>query len=93
VNGIYRINIVKDTGDDDIRTYSAVLFRDKDEIARHDRFFRTSRHGFMRYPLRVTNYKPGAVYTLRVTMSGRKNGNSSGSIYLRRFKDTGIDIP
>lgn len=91
-NGIYRVNIVHDQGEDEVLVYWVALFRNNDEIARSSHLSKSLHHTFMRYPLRLKDYDSNAVYTLRISMSGKKSGKSSGSIYLRRFEDTGIAI-
>ena len=91
-DGIYRVNIVHDQGEDEVLVYWVALFKNNDEIARSSHLSKSLRHAFMRYPLRLTDYDPNAVYTLRISMSGKKNGQSSGSVYMRRFNDTGIAI-
>lgn len=91
-NGIYRVNIVHERGEDEVLVYWAALFQDNEEVARYTHLSRSKRHAFMRYPLRLQNYDSNAAYLLRISMGEKKDGESSGSVYLRYFKDTGIVI-
>lgn len=92
-NGIYRVNIVHDQGEDEVFVYWVSLFKNNDRVARYTHLSRSKRHVFMRYPLRLSDYEPGATYSLRICMSGNRKGQSSGSVYLRYFTDTGFAIP
>jgi N-acetyl-beta-hexosaminidase len=92
-NGIYRISVVPEKGDSAIYIQWVALYQDNKEIARHARFNRSDYEMYLKYPLRVTTYQPGSSYTLRVCMGGKRENDTTGSIYLRYFKDTGVSIP
>ncbi len=91
--GIYRVNFVQNTGGDEILFQWAALFEDGREISRFTELNRSQTDGFSKYPLRVANVKPGANYTLRVSVVSHKDkARSAGSVWLRYFKDNGIDL-
>ena len=69
------------------------IFQNDSEIVRYTWFSRSQFEIFLKYPLRVENHKPGAVYTLRICMGGKRDNKASGTVWLRYFEDTGIDIP
>jgi hexosaminidase len=92
-DGIYRINFVQNSGDDEIVFQSVALFEDGREISRFTELNRSQTDGFSKYPLRVKQFKPGAVYTLRASVvSGKDKARSAGTVWLRYFKDNGIDL-
>jgi hexosaminidase len=91
--GIYRINFVQNKGTDEILIQSAALFEDNQEISRFTEVNRTLTDAFSIYPLRVAKFKPGARYTLRASVASDKDkAKSSGTLWLRYFKDNGIDL-
>lgn len=92
-NGIYRVNLVLDKGEDDLYFQWAALFQDNKQVARYTHYSRSQRNFYLKYPLRLENYNPDATYTLRISIGGNKDNETSGLIYLRHFKDNGIDIP
>jgi hexosaminidase len=92
-NGIYRVNFVQNAGNDEILFQWLALFEDNREISRWTELNRSQTDGFSRYALRVKDFKPGAKYTLRLSVvSGEDKPESAGSLWLRRFKDNGIDL-
>jgi len=91
--GIYRMSFVQDSGDDEILIQWAALFEDGREISRFSQLNRSQTDMFLKYPLRAGPLKPGAVYTLRASfVSGKDKSLSGGSVWLRYFKDNGIDL-
>jgi hexosaminidase len=91
--GIYRMSFVQERGDDEILIQWAALFEDNLEISRFTQLNRSQTDMFVKYPLRVSRFNPGAVYTLRASvLSGKDRAQSAGSIWLRYFKDNGIDL-
>jgi hexosaminidase len=91
--GIYRLNFVQNAGNDEILFQWAALFEDGHEISRYTELNRSQTDGFSKYPLRVTEFKPGARYTLRASVvSGKDKAQSAGSVWLRHFQDNGIDL-
>jgi hypothetical protein len=91
--GIYRISFVQERGDDEIFIQWVALFEDGREISRFSQLHRSQTDMFMKYPLRVSRINPGAVYTLRASvLSGKDSALSAGSVWLRYFKDNGLDL-
>jgi hexosaminidase len=92
-DGIYRANFVQNRGTDEILIQSAAMFEDDREISRFSEVNRTLTDAFSIYPLRVAKFTPGAKYTLRASAaSDRDKAKSSGTVWLRCFKDNGIDL-
>jgi hexosaminidase len=92
-NGIYRLNFVQNAGNDEILFQWVALFEDGREISRYTELNRSLTDGFSKYPLRVTEFKPGAKYTLRASVvAGKDKAQSAGTVWLRHFKDDGIDL-
>jgi len=70
-----------------------VLFEDDREISRFEELNRSQTDGFSKFPLRVNGFKPGAKYTLRLSVvSSKDKPLSAGSVWLRRFEDNGVDL-
>jgi hexosaminidase len=92
-DGIYRVNFVQNAGDDEILFQWVALFEDGREISRYAELNRSQTDAFSKYPLRVTKFKHGAKYTLRASVvAGKDKTLSAGSVWLRSFKDNGIDL-
>jgi hexosaminidase len=92
-NGIYRANFVQNAGNDEILFQWLALFEDDREVSRWTELNRSQTDGFSKYALRVKDFKPGAKYTLRLSVvSSKDKPESAGSVWLRRIKDNGIDL-
>ena len=92
-NGIYRVNFVQNAGNDEVLFQKVVLFEDDREISRFEELNRSQTDGFSKFPLRVNGFKPGAKYTLRLSVvSSKDKPLSAGSVWLRRFEDNGVDL-
>lgn len=91
--GIYRFNFVQNAGADEILFEWAALFEDGEEIFRFTELNRSLTDTFSKYPLQVARFKPGAVYTLRVSaVASKDKAQSAGSIWLRYFENDGHDL-
>ncbi|MGQ9673226.1 MAG: beta-N-acetylhexosaminidase [Candidatus Aminicenantales bacterium] len=91
--GIYRFNFVQNAGADEILFEWAALFEDGEEIFRFTELNRSLTDTFSKYPLQVTRFKPGALYTLRVSaVASKDKAQSAGSIWLRYFGNDGLDL-
>ncbi len=91
--GIYRFNFVQNAGNDEIFFEWAALFEDGREISRFTELNRSQTDAFSKYPLRIARVRPGAKYTLRVSLAaGKDQAKSAGTVWLRYFKDNGIDL-
>lgn len=92
-DGVYRFSFVQNEGNDNMFIERVALFEDGREIAALRLLNRSQVDMFMKYPLRVTNAKPGAVYTLRASVVGSQDKmHSAGTVWLRYFRDTGVDF-
>jgi hexosaminidase len=92
-DGIYRFNFVQNKGDDELLFQWVALFEDGREVSRFAELNRSQTDGFAKYALRLTTPKPGAKYTLRVSVSSNKDrAKSAGSVWLRYFTYNGIDV-
>jgi hypothetical protein len=84
---------VQNSGNDEILFQWVALFEDGREISRYTELNRSQTDGFSKYPLRVAEFKPGAKYTLRASVvAGKDKAQSAGTVWLRYFKDNGIDL-
>jgi hypothetical protein len=92
-SGIYRVNFVQNAGNDEVLFQWVALFEDGREISRWTELNRSQTDGFSKYALRVKAHKPGAKYTLRLSVvSSKDKPASAGSVWLRRFEDNGVDL-
>jgi hexosaminidase len=92
-DGIYRFSFVQNSGEDEVILRWAALYEDGREIGRSVRFGRSRTDQFMKCPIRVVGAKPGAVYTLRASLTGPKNNpKSDGTVWLRVFRDDGVPL-
>lgn len=91
-NGIYRFQFVNDSSETEIMIAWAALYCNGKEVARHSRLNRSNFEGFLKYSLRLKDYKPGSKYSISISVTGKSDNKTSGKVYLRYFKDSGIDI-
>jgi hexosaminidase len=91
--GIYRFSFIQNQTHSEILLKWVALFEDDREISRFTQLNRSQSDIYLKYPLRITQVKPGAVYTIRASVVGSNDSaDSAGSIWLRYFKDNGIDL-
>ncbi len=92
-DGIYRVNFVQNAGNDEALFQWVALFEDGFEISRWTELNKSQTDGFSKYALRVKEFKPGAKYTLRLSVvSSKDKPASAGSVWLRRFDYNGVDL-
>ena len=90
---IYRVNFIQNALNDEVLFQWLALFEDGREISRWTELNRSQTDGFSKYALRVKDFKPGAKYTLRLSaVSSKDKPQSAGSLWLRYFKDNGMDL-